>query len=150
MVLVSRVEGDLDLVFPGVSTLRCPKTLSLASAAALLSRLSLCICSIVSNFSSAIRSDRALTFSNSVFSPDSSASSDDLGTGDVGTGGSSAFWVGGRTELDPSPRCVTWGLLFLTVGTPSSSITFVVRDVDVDDLFVDALIILVVYPNMPN
>ena len=35
--------------------------------------------------------------------------------------------------MDPSPRCVTWGLLFLTVGTPSSLEIFVVRDVDVDE-----------------
>ena len=87
----SRVDGDLDLVFPGVSGLRGPKTLSLASSAAFFCRFSPCICNMVSNFSSAIRSDRVLTFSYSVCAPGFAAFSDKVGFGDVGTGGSSAF-----------------------------------------------------------
>ena len=43
--------------------------------------------------------------------------------------------------MDPSPRCVTWGLRLLTVDAPLSTEIFVVRDVDVDEsisaLFLD-------------
>ena len=127
--LPSRLDGDLDLVLPGVPTLSAPNTRLRASLATLSRSNSSCICSMMSNLSSAIISERLLTISNSVSAPVSAAFSDILGSGDIGTGGS---------KLNPSPRCVTWGLFLLTAGVPSVSEIFgVVRDVDVDELIIN-------------
>ena len=127
--LPSRLDGDLDLVFPGVPTFSVPNTRLRASLATLSCSNSSCICSMMSNLSSAIISERLLTISNSVSAPVSAAFSDVLGSGDIGTGGS---------KLNTSPRCVTWGLFLLTAGVPSVSEIFVaVRDVDVDELIIN-------------
>ena len=108
------MDGDLDLVFPGVSALAValvPKTLLRASSAAFSFLRSSCICSMDSNFSSADKSVRSLINTNSASAPVSTAFSDDLGSGDIGTGCSDALVDVGRQKFDPSPRCETSGAL---------------------------------------